>query len=202
MAIADCSRTVQEEQRKGLEIRKLNNFYSKSCSWKSWPQTGDCPAAGHSRWEITTQSLCHCSFSGSLAAWSAPLICLSAGHLSLNWQVQFNCSYIHTEVVNTNGILDDNEADINLYEVFSADKYELERFYWTSILNISVKLVVAPGRHVKETLPVGDLFLVRVAVHFSFQQNCKQQKEYLLLLLKQNLWNVGGEKETTLKICF
>lgn len=43
--------------------------------------------------------------------------------------MQFNCSCIHSEVVNTNRILDNKEADINLYEVLSVDKYELERFY-------------------------------------------------------------------------
>ena len=43
--------------------------------------------------------------------------------------MQFNCSYIDSEVVNTNRILDNKEADINLHEVLSADKYGLERFY-------------------------------------------------------------------------
>lgn len=43
--------------------------------------------------------------------------------------MQFNCSYVHSEVVNTNRILDNKEADVNLYEVLSVDKYELERFY-------------------------------------------------------------------------
>lgn len=43
--------------------------------------------------------------------------------------MRFNCSYIHGEVVNTNRILGNKEADINLDEVLSAAKYELERFY-------------------------------------------------------------------------
>lgn len=70
IAIAERSITVEEEQRKCLEIRKLNNFCSYTCWWKSWPQTGDCPAASHPRWEIAsegaTKSLLLCCFSSVL----------------------------------------------------------------------------------------------------------------------------------------
>lgn len=196
IAIADCSITVQEELRKHLEIRKLNNFYSYSADERAGLRL-------EIVWLLATlvgrlhpkEQSSPCSFAVSpvsSSAWSAPLICWSAVHLSLHWQVQFNCSCVHSEVVNTNRILDNKEADVNLYEVLSVDKYELERFYWTSILNISVKLHVILGRHMFqwEICFRG----VCVSLHFSFQQNCKQEQEYLLLSWKWNLWNICGEK--------
>lgn len=60
------------------------------------------------------------------------------------------------------------------------DEYELGRFYWTSILTISVNLQVVPGRRREGLCQVAELLWVCVGSAVPLPAELKQEQEYLL----------------------
>lgn len=103
------------------------------------------------------------------------------------WPVQFKCRCIHSKVIKTNRILDDRGRYKSL-RFLLMDKYELERFHWTSILSISIKLCVIPGRHIKAVLPVRDLFEVCVRHCISDSESCVLIANRAMELMLGSAW--------------